>query len=438
MTSALFGCLDTTLPTPTDPPPGQRDAGPSWCFVLPEVIDFGEVELDGIGLQHFTATNASTERQRLTLGTVDFPFTGGLTREVVPAEEQADVLFTFSAFDGLAHVSRTTFSGGNGCPEQRVELRALGGGSLSAPLVIDFGPLEFNTPASRSMRLFNTRRFPVEVEIFDLDRNPVFTIATPRVTVPATGSLDVELSFTAQVPGPVQTNLSLESSAGDRLLVTVAAMGGIPVASVSPTSVDVPRLPISEGVVRLITVSNGGVGDLEISDLRLMLADGGSTNEAIGFSFRTFVSPDASVPLSFQLAPRTQGPRDWVAVLTTSDPNRRTLTVPIHAVAEEIAPCPQTFVVPRNVNVMAPMTTADVEIGFDNTLGTVDCLVDDPRIQGNGMTFGQPVLLEPEQQFLVPAGTRVVRTLRVSLPGFSSFVYHPVGLGTQVTFVEVQ
>ena len=47
MTSALLGCLDTTLPTPMEPP-GQSDAGPTWCFVLPEVIDFGEVEPENL------------------------------------------------------------------------------------------------------------------------------------------------------------------------------------------------------------------------------------------------------------------------------------------------------------------------------------------------------------------------------------------------------
>lgn len=435
---AWCGCIDTALPTPPGPP--MPDGGTAaWCFVLPEVIDFGEVELDGLGLQHFTATNTSGERQRLSVGAVDFPFTGALTRETVTPSGDADVLFTFRPVDSLAHVTRTTFVGGNGCPEQRVELRAVGGGSLTAPQSLDFGPLEFNVPATRSLRLFNTRRFPLEVDLVDGDRNPTFTITTPHVTVPATGSIDVEFGFTATLAGPAQTTVFIDSSAGDRLSVVVTAMGGLPIASVGPTSFDIPRMPIDNpNFVRTLEVFNTGVGDLEVSEVRLFLADGGSTSEATAFSFRTFVSPDASVPLSMQFIPRSAGTRDWVARISTSDPVRPVLTVPIHAVVEDIAPCPASFTVPRNLTVMAPMTTATVEVGFDNTLGTIDCLVDNPHVQFGDQRLGQPVLLEPETQFVVPAGARVVRTLRVSLPGFFNFVYHPIGLGTQASFIEVQ
>ena len=431
------GCLDTILPKHEEVPEARPDASVAWCFTLPEVIDFGEVEVSNVGLRHFRAINTSSVRQRLELGPIDLPFTGVATRDVVPPGGTADVLLTFSSNDALARFSRATFIGGNDCPPQLIELRGLGGGLLTASQFVGFGPLELNVAATRPLRLTNTRRFPVEVDLADADRNPVFTVTPAHVTVPATGSAEVQIGFTPLVPGAAETRLVISSSAGDALETFVSAMGGLPHAEVRPTALDIARMPISEPVSRALEIFNHGEGDLEIVTVRLLSGDGGTAIDANAFGFRTFVSPDASMEVSLFFAPQQPGPHDWVVQITTSDRDRPIIDVPIHAQAEDIAACPMAFMVPQMIGVIAPLTTTDVQVDFDNSAGTVECVVDDPHVQQNFQP-GLPVLLEPERQFVVPAGGRAVRTLRVSQRGFFSFSYHPIGRGTQAVFVEVQ
>jgi len=358
---------------------------PDLCVKLPPVLaatglDFGEVERTGATLS-FTLV-APSRAMEVGFTPVAEPFSL-VPQNAVVTSQGTPFLARFTPTDSRLQVATTTFVGGFGCAPQTLTLQGLGAGQLSTPEVLNLPEVPPYEPSEHSLVLTNSRRVPLIVEASGLFAP--LSIDTAPVQVPANGIATLKVKVVPFSEGVFSGNLVIRAHDAtgltrDVLTVLVTARIARPLLRVTPAVVDLAHVPANPPVGgalqrRLVLEGlDGGPPPIPITTFKLQPSDG-------ELSARSSVTATGVHDVWLTFTPTARlGPRQW----TLEFPGGlgvSTVTVPISARVETIAPCNQAVTV-------SPSSVASTHVAFpthlDFTLtnpNATPCLVDQLRLE---------------------------------------------------------
>lgn len=384
--------------------------------LLPARIDFGEVEQTFPGQQTLNLFNPN-QRIGLVVSITRLtpPFFLEQTNFRLEPRQTVPARLIFLPPDPRQHFGALTYNRSDGCEPQEVELAGIGAGSLEAEeRTLDFGPVPLDVKATKVLRLNNTRRSDVVVEM----RPSASIEVARRVTVPARSSLDVPVSVTPRagqgIMGSIQAVSDAVGAGGiDSFIVTVIGSAGRPHITVDRTDFVVERVPLDGWLMRRVWITNSGDGPSRLNLSVLHDPDAG-TSVLSGASISNLgsLAPDSGVTAFLHVRADRAGFGRQRAVLENDDPANPRITLTVEGTGVMVGACGPNAVsvTPSSVDWQPPMFPAQQTFTFSNA-NAEDCLLD--AIE----TTQWPLAPGETDQALVPAGGTVTRTIDLSAPG---------------------
>ncbi|MFQ5718151.1 MAG: choice-of-anchor D domain-containing protein [Acidobacteriota bacterium] len=261
------------------------------------------------------------EVEGLTLGTVGSGLSGcgphQRTFLLSPAETAA------VAADGLVEIAVTNGADSEPtCPINRHDVSARFRPEVTA---LDFGPVSVGGHHSRTLHLENLGTDTLTISSI-ASSEPRFVPEAATLDLAPGATTDLEIAIFPDAISTVSGELTLLSNDPDTPSVMIALTGqgvAAPSASLSPVAIDVTLL-LGESASRILTLTNGGPGDLDFS------LDGpvplGSVTPSSGN-----VPAGSSMSLVYQVSTTAAAPGRFPGELrlATNDPLAATIVVPI-------------------------------------------------------------------------------------------------------------
>ncbi|MBL8914897.1 MAG: hypothetical protein JNM17_29600 [Archangium sp.] len=392
-------------------PDRALDAGqPSRCIVLPDQFDLGVGELDTPVEKTLPLFN-DTGRAVTFTSTIDPPFSTLFPQVVMVAANQSiPIRIRFTPTDGRLHLGRFSYVGGSGCPTREVLLQGLGAGRVETDTpVLDFGRVPFGTSKTIPIVLRSSRRSQMTLR-FDAASQYQFD---RQVVMPASNSLNIPVTITAQVGEPIAGAITVFAMGGDterdEIRVEVRGEPGTPIVVVEPLHFSIERVPLGGPLERRITVRNDSQATATVELLEL--SDAGTVLS--GFMPGAGMAPSSSMTVPIQVQARTVGPATGRLLVKSDDPQHPEQLVTIDFTGEALFQCAVTINADP-VSVLSPTAMYPARLTFTFTNPTAnDCLLDDihPTNDTWSLDTGQT------EQLIVPALGSATRTVVVPAPG---------------------
>lgn len=445
----------------------RRDAGapspPACLEVTPSNIDFGEVEHPLNAFRRVELVNRSNVFRLVHAVPRTSPFfispLDGVDLPLPPGAQRV-LEVQFFAEDARLHLGAIELTAGPDC-NTSITVRGLGSGSVRLePETTDYGFLTPGQSKTLEVRLTNTRRTAVQVIALELQERTTgsaFSVNFPPVPfeLPALSSR----SFSITATPPTDLTFDAELVAATMFGVaraTLHAVGGAPVAEVSPASIDVPiatwepwaRSP--SWIDRELRLRNASTQGRSIFSRLIMVppfavverVDGGPAPEVTVFSEEAIddsglgLDLNQSVAVPVRVTPTEAGQRSYRIRFFTNDPQ-----APEHVVALNV----NTVSLGRCLMRVEPEADLFLEPTPDGrSRGTVSfinqgasrCVVDDPRMTSTSSTDFS--IVSPVSQLVVESGATGTITLegpRSFLLVDGTFTFHVLNPGSVRQFV---
>jgi hypothetical protein len=314
--------------------------------VDPPAVVFGNVELGTSVTLPLTITNEGTldlTVSSVTLsgtGAADYEFTPDCTGVLAGGESCIiNVTFTPSVLDDR-NATITIVS--DDLDESSLPVALLGAGVQDpdisvSPTEIDFGAVATNTADTADIVVTNegTGTLTIESVAVDPDGTP-FSIAGENCTqdpIAPAGGCTITVQFLPPSANAFHADVVIVSDDPDSPSVTVSVFGsgsGDANIAVSPASLDLGTVPLGDSAEGTITVSNTGLADLTITSVA---GEGDSAGDfAVEHDCATLANGETCT-IDVTYTPAAAGTADFSIVITSSDPDTDTLTVPVTASA---------------------------------------------------------------------------------------------------------
>ena len=392
--------------------------------VVPEALDFGEVEHDQTGAARLRVTN--TTNYDLDLGSQPLP--GAFT--VSPAIDRQSVhlapgatrelAVTFFSIDGSLHLSTLELDATHGCTAS-IALSALGSGSLTlSPATLDFGFVAPGAEKTLTVTLTNSRRAPLTVRSLNITSRTAEAFGAPlppELTLAPSSSQTYTVTAVPPTDDTFLGELQAVSSLGP-VRSSLRVIGGAPVAEFSTSSFEVPVVGLLGFGERVLTLRNAStVG--RSGEARLRLVSPFFRVEALeGAPEELEVAPSApaivglglgeATEVTFALLPTATGPHRYRVTFVTNDPAQ-----PEHVVtfATQVELLPRCVLDVRPSGSLALTATSsgrsEGTVTLEN-LGPNRCVVDDVRITDAAHS---PFTVAGEAQVMIAPGSTQVLTV---------------------------
>ena len=433
------------------------------CTVSPVAVDFGEADatIEGASVRtRIRVRNFSGSDRNLMLLPLGKPYSalpvpGGFK---LPAGSTRDITVFFTPTDGMLHLDELRLvddGNGDGKCELTVPLRGLGSGTLSlggTPSTLDFGFMEPGTTQSLSLNVSNSTRLPVRLGSVNVVFDSGFSLPQPvqikgplSLTVPASGTLGMELIAAPQLLGPVSGRVVITSSTGQITLQAPFALTvGRPEPEVFPSNLtpwlvgfdpDSRLHGFSQRTVRFSNVGNSGPSGKDglrlTSVLIAGLANTSSSELLVSVPPEAFqgLATNESAQLIFHLEPSSAGPKEFMVTLFTNAPDAPRVVVPVSANVEVLPRC-EISISPSTELLLRPIPDGRSvgSVTFTN-VGQTRCIVDDVRLTDGAENEFDIASDEPQQRELQPGeehsvvivGPRTTELMRVGALQFHVF-----------------
>lgn len=246
--------------------------------------------------------------------------------------------------------------------------------------------MELGQRRTLELQLRNTHRVPKTLEdiiLFDTSASGAFSYAGPaRLEVPASSSTTLTIGASpisfGQHRGTLQAN--------GETLALVEVVGGIPVAELSPSSLDVPILAFSDPssyVERFVTLKNLGDSDLVANPIVVQQEEGGgrvSGAVTLTGTASITVRPQAQSRLRLLFHPARLGTHDFHVRFLTNDPHQPEHVLTFHGVAVSLPAC--SIQVPQHLIFTASTPSGSTGVVSFVNAGDTRCVLDDVRTEG--------------------------------------------------------
>ena len=270
---------------------------------------------------------------------------------------------------------------------------------------VDFGTVAFAQQVQKMITIENTGTADLEITGIESDVSGL-TFDTTMFTLNPGGSQTVTITFPSSTEGTFSGNITISSNDPDRATQTLSVSvivqpRPVPVLAVQQTAVDFGTVAFAQPVQKMITITNTGTADLEIT---------GIESDVSGLTFDTTMftlNPGGSQTVTITFPSSTEGTFSGNITISSNDPDRATQTLSVSVIVQ-----------PRPVPVLAVQQTA-VDFGtvafaqpvqepitIENT-GTAPLEITGIESDVSGLTF------EPSMFTLEPAGSQ---TVTVTLP----------------------
>ncbi len=265
--------------------------------------------------------------------------------------------------------------------------------NINVAAALDFGGVIPGTPKTLPLTIGNTADGPLTVSLFEITpANAPFSVL-PTMLGPVDGMMSgsVQVTYAPPVAGMSHAaTLLLHSNDPDTPLVQVAlsGQGVVPAATVTPGSVTFPATLINSAPSpqQTFTVRNDGMGGLTVDSPRQVVTAGNAnipqyTVTASRALPATVASGDA-MTFTVTFAPTTTVAYAGNITLTTNDPARPQITVPVTGTGHNCVALPNTTVSVVNGTMCAYMCVANAVQCGDQSC--VPC----PQRHGANMSCG--------------------------------------------------
>ena len=363
-------------------------------------VNFGTIEAGQTGEQTITIANTGTAPLAITNIEGDGDMSG-LTFEpsmfmVEPGGSQmVTVTFPSSAegtFSGSITISSNDLERGNQTLSVSVTVQP-----PPAPVIavqqtaVNFDPIVAGQTGEQTITIENTGTAPLEItgiegdgDVSELMFDPVMFTLSPD------SSQTVTITFPSSVEGEFSGNITISSNDPDRakhtlsISVTVQPRP-VPAISVQQTAVDFGTVEFAQPVQQMITITNTGTADLEITGIE-------SNVSGLSFSPSTFtLSPNGSQTVTVMFPSSVEGTFSGLITISSNDPDpdRATQTLPV-SVTVQPRPVPAISVQQTSVNFdpIVAGQTGEQTITIENT-GTAPLEITGIKGEGDvsGLTF---------------------------------------------------
>ena len=303
--------------------------------VQPDSLDFGALKAGRTGLLEVSVRNAGSEDLEIRVQVEGEGFSAPTDTLHLAAGGHRSLAVEFSAADTGAYAGELSLQTGElfGTEQGRVGL----GASVERPRLIlrpgpgqglDAGPAPVGRVVRRSLELVNAGRVELAIDSLSIEpRGGPFSLAgdPPRRMTPGAGGR-VDVLFRPAGDGGYRARVRVHSPDLPDTWVPLAGEGMAPRLAVSPlpeVGIDFESVEVGSDSRRPLTLINQGRGDL---DLSLQLAD--EAFEAAGDT-AIHLEPGARRDVGVRFHPRYEGPAGAVLSLSSNDPQRRLVEVPL-------------------------------------------------------------------------------------------------------------
>jgi Beta-propeller repeat/Abnormal spindle-like microcephaly-assoc'd, ASPM-SPD-2-Hydin len=141
-------------------------------------------------------------------------------------------------------------------------------------------------------------------------------------SVPAGASCTISVTFAPTVAGPRSGSVIVtDNAAGSPQTVVLTANGGVPAASLSPTSLSFSNVPVNgTSSSQTVTVTNGGTADLIISQISVTGAFSESNNCGVDLPYAGELGSVGTCQINATFAPTVSGPLSGTLSITDNAP----------------------------------------------------------------------------------------------------------------------
>jgi hypothetical protein len=406
---STFVLLACPQPVPNPPADAGEPCGtcapivvPPDCSVPPS-IDFGVVRLGETATRSLSLDNPSTDAQVVTLGTpssTDFTVSPSGPLTLAPSQSQRVSITWRPTRVGTG--AKMLIQRAASCAAVEVQLVGQSVDSFLSwtPTALDFGYVRPGLRATRTVTFTNFSGSPVQLGALRSVLPFGFVGATSR-TIPARGSLAVEVAFAPVTLGPTTGELTFSTDLPDQSMGTIAleGRGGGP-QLLAPDALDFGQVPGESGLTLPLEVENIGFQQVP-NDPAANLHFGMPAFALRPLNANTSVSeflvslpadydPVVGLPyrgklqLDVALTPNTNGLKAAELTLFTNDLATPAKVVMLNADVADFPGC--TYAVaprPLDFGVVRPYSVNTLPLTVTN-LGNTPCtLLDATVVQGN-------------------------------------------------------
>ncbi len=375
-------------------------------------LAFGEVALGAVRSLSLDVSNGSPLAVAAPLAIAaggEFELRGlpSSGRLLVPANGSASVTVAFAPTvigGATGELSIAAYPGG---PATQV---ALSGNGIAtavsvAPASLDFGDLPLGKQKTLGVTVGNAGDTPLSLSSVAVAAGARAFSVSPggALSVPARGTVSLQVTFVAESPGPAQGTLLLETSDPDspRVAVPLSGAGGGPSIAVLPPSLDFGAVPAGTSRTLEVVVENvgdcgAGVSSLSVSSVQIAGGGGAFTVSGPG---ATSLAAGQSETLEVTFAASASATVSAALQIGSDDAQSPLVSVPLTGTGHVPLPCLWTAA-PSQVDfgLLAPGQSATLSFALGN-VGIDQCVV-----SGLGMASGSSAAF----QLLGPQPPQVV------------------------------
>ncbi len=210
---------------------------------------------------------------------------------------------------------------------------------------VNFGTVAFAQPVQRTITITNTGT--ASLMITGIQSNVAgLTFDTTTFTLEPNSSRTVTITFPSSSEGTFSGLITISSNDPDRATQTLSVSvtvqpPPVPAISVQQTAVDFGTVEFAQQVQQMITITNTGTANLEITGIQ-------SNVSGLSFSPSTFtLAPNGSQTVTITFPSSVEGTFSGLITISSNDPERATQTLSVSVIVQ-----------PRPVPVIAVQETA--------------------------------------------------------------------------------
>ena len=302
-------------------------------LVQPDSLDFGALGAGRTGRLEVSVRNAGPEDAEIRVRVEGEGFSAAADTLHLPAAGSRALAVEFSAADTGAYAGELTLRTGElfGSEQGRVGLAA----SVERPRLslppqgLDAGPAPVGRVVRRSLELVNAGRVELVIDSLSIEpRDGPFSLSGPaagRRLAPGS-RMEVGVLFRPAGDGAFRGGVRVHAPDLPGVSVPLSGEGLAPRLAVSPlpeVGIDFETVEVGARARRALTLINRGRGDLDLS-----LQLGGEAFEA-AWDSSLRLEPGARRDVEVRFLPRYEGPAGAALLLTTNDPQRPRVEVPL-------------------------------------------------------------------------------------------------------------
>ena len=202
---------------------------------------------------------------------------------------------------------------------------------------VNFGTVEAGQTGQQTITIMNTGTAPLEITGIESDVSGL-TFEPSMFTLAPNDSQTVTVTFPSSTAGTFSGNITILSNDPDRAtqilsISVIVQPQPVPAISVQQTAVNFGNVEVAQTVQQMITITNTGTADLEITGIESDVSD-------LTFDTTMFtLSPDSSRTVTVTFPSSTAGTFSGNITILSNDPDRATQTLSV-SVTVQVAPAP--------------------------------------------------------------------------------------------------